>query len=333
MMRIACAIFLCCIVFATGSSQDLHYSQFYNSPINLNPAHTGIFNGDRRFTLNYRNQYDSGLWETFGGSYDMKFYPKRERNGFLSGGLVFNYDVQGLSKLKLTNVNVALSYTGILNENNLLTIGGLIGFASRGFSSDLLTWDRQWDGRFFDPNLGSGETFNSDRISFLETAIGVNYRWQKDKRTKFDLGIGAFHFIEPEVGFYSTDDIKLPMRISLSGIGSVEVAPALDLQLNLLGQFQGESQEFIVGGLGKIHVSKKRGKETELHVGVGYRNDASLFPIAAIQFKNFYGGVSYDFDHTDFDDISGERPSTIEFHFRYIMTDVRVRKTKVCPIF
>ena len=40
-------------------AQDIHFSQFNNSPLNLNPAQTGLFNGDWRFVGNLRNQWSS----------------------------------------------------------------------------------------------------------------------------------------------------------------------------------------------------------------------------------------------------------------------------------
>ena len=40
-------------------SQDIHFSQFNLSPLNLNPAMTGAFQGDYRFAGNHRNQWSS----------------------------------------------------------------------------------------------------------------------------------------------------------------------------------------------------------------------------------------------------------------------------------
>ena len=39
------------------NGQDIHHSQFYTAPLNLNPGLTGIFNGDQRLALNYRRQW------------------------------------------------------------------------------------------------------------------------------------------------------------------------------------------------------------------------------------------------------------------------------------
>ena len=40
-------------------SQDIHFSQFNLSPLNLNPSLTGSYNGDYRFTGSHRNQWSS----------------------------------------------------------------------------------------------------------------------------------------------------------------------------------------------------------------------------------------------------------------------------------
>ena len=39
------------------SAQDPSFSQFFASPLTLNPALTGKFNGDLRAAGNYRNQW------------------------------------------------------------------------------------------------------------------------------------------------------------------------------------------------------------------------------------------------------------------------------------
>ena len=69
-------VVLCLVVFNL-SSQDIHFSQFYMSPLNLNPAMTGVMNGNVRLTGNYRNQWASVLrdksFRTYSVSYDQRF--------------------------------------------------------------------------------------------------------------------------------------------------------------------------------------------------------------------------------------------------------------------
>ena len=48
------------ILFPTSAhAQDIHFSQFYASPLTLNPSLTGNFDGLMRFGGNYRNQWAS----------------------------------------------------------------------------------------------------------------------------------------------------------------------------------------------------------------------------------------------------------------------------------
>src|SRR3954451_21884956 len=44
-------------ILLKAKAQDPHFSQFFASPLTLNPALTGKFDGDLRVTGNYRNQW------------------------------------------------------------------------------------------------------------------------------------------------------------------------------------------------------------------------------------------------------------------------------------
>ncbi len=321
--------------FSKINSQDLHYSQFYNSPMNYNPANTGIFNGDKRVTLSVRDQAGSVPvpWFTFTGQYDFKIYPKRNDKYFWGLGFNYNYDRQGDSRLALNNINGAVSYSRILNTKNIITLGGLIGYSSRGFDPGTLTWDVQWTGSDINRQLPSMENFNADRVGFMETALGFNYRYQESERTKLDVGLGIYHIIEPNVAYYDTDDAKLPMRFNINAVGSLKIIDPLDIQLHVLSQRQLVYDELLFGGLLKFYLNQKRGKETQLHVGVNYRTSKYLIPTVALQYKRVYVGASYDIDMSTFNDDHNGLGGP-EFHFRYIITNVKPLKLfKACPIF
>lgn len=66
------------IVLSWGiQAQDIHFSQFYMSPTNLNPALTGVMNCKMRFVANYRNQWApvigfANSFNTYNMSFDQK---------------------------------------------------------------------------------------------------------------------------------------------------------------------------------------------------------------------------------------------------------------------
>jgi len=317
--------------------QDLHFSQFYNSPQNINPALTGVFNGDHRIMVSMRDQWRfvPVPWFTLSGAYDRKYYVLKGDHHFLGGGISLNHDRQGDSKLNLTSLNVNGAYHRILNAHNIISGGLALGFSSRGFNSTLLTWDKQWNGEVFNSNLPTGESFsNLERINFLETGLGINYRYQKNQRTYVDAGVSAIHLLKPNAAFYNQDVANLPRRITMSATGQIRVIQSLDIQLQVMQQFQGPYKETIFGGLGKIYLSEKRGKEIQLHAGIGYRTAQSLIPIMAIQFNNIYAGLSYDVDTNNFNDIVNSNKGGPEIHVRYIIANVKpMKEFKACPIY
>jgi len=316
--------------------QDFHYSQFYNAPLSVNPALTGIFNGDERITGSIRDQWRAipVPWFNFSVGYDRKFYPKRNKKGFFGAGAFFNYDIQGESHLQLANLNLAGSYTRLINSRNLITIGALIGYASRGFNQQDLTWDKFWDpDRFIvDPGLGSGENFDLDRFGFIETSLGLNYRWQKSARTKLDLGIGGFHLTRPKARFITAETQKLPIRLSLYGIYSRELTNKLDLQVDGLYQRQQTYNEWLVGAYLNFYLNQSRGKEFQFRAGLGYRSRSAIYPKIGIEFKNIFIAGSYDIYLNDLaQEHGGGGP---ELHIRYIIRHVKPQgKFKACPIF
>jgi len=82
-----------------------------------------------------------------------------------------------------------------------------------------------------------------------------------------------------------------------------------------------------------MYVNRKRGQETNIHLGIGYRTSQSLYPKIAIEFQNYYVGFSYDTDLSRFSNATDHRGGP-ELHFRYIIKSVKpLGLFKTCPIF
>ncbi|NOT36116.1 MAG: PorP/SprF family type IX secretion system membrane protein [Saprospiraceae bacterium] len=321
-------------------SQDIHQSQFYTSPLNLNPALTGQFNdtaGDHRITMNYRNQWfvdDLVKYLTFTGSFDKRFYPKKwTTKGVFSAGVLINYDQAGDSKLGLTNLGLSGSYAYYLNKSNIISLGGLIGGSSRRFSLDALTWDEQYNGSSFDPNRPSGENFSNTSNFFLDVSTGLNYRWQKSRRTKMDLGFGAFHLNEPDQVFANSNHkCKLPLRTSLYALPSFKISNRFDILLHGLYNFQAPYKETVIGGYLKTYLNTKRGNELNVLLGVASRLGDALIPKIAFEYNNWYLGASYDINNSDFRKATNRRGGP-EFSLMHIFVKSRVAEVRKCHIY
>lgn len=316
-------------------AQDLHFSQFQTAAMNHNPALTGIFSGDQRFAANFRRQWFSVPvdYMTFTASYDQKFRPDGA-SSWWNAGAVFNYDQAGDGKLHLASLGVNGSYTLGLSQSVLLTGGVGIAGAQRGYKPAGLEWGNQWDGEQFCPTCSNGEPGTLEDNTFVfDVNAGLSIRFQKDARTKLDIGGGAFHLTQPNTSFYDGQTADLPIRTALQLNGSLELVPQLDLLANGLVQFQGPYQEIVVAGMLNIHISRKKAREVQLGLGFGYRFDDALIPQIALSYDGWRAGFSYDINTSPFEAATNKKGGP-EFSLIYIITHVRpLPDSKVCKIF
>src|SRR6476661_4653927 len=108
-------IVLCCLLAVHAvHAQDLHFSQFFNSPLVTNPANTGFIpEGDYRLGVNYRNQWASITafpYKTMSAFGDVQVMPNQENTGWLGvGGLILR-DVAGTGSLTSTKIYGSVAY-------------------------------------------------------------------------------------------------------------------------------------------------------------------------------------------------------------------------------
>lgn len=309
----------------------------------MNPAQTGVFNGDMRFIGSVRDQWRTVRvpYLTFSGNYDMKLYPKKFKSGFFGIGGILNYDNAGDGNYNVTDFNIAGSYSHLLNKNHVLSLGLLLGVATEGVTTNGdLTWDNYWTGDFIDPTKGSGENLEAKpRYTYLETGAGVNYKFQKSKRTNFNIGAGFFHLANPLATFEDDKDSRLPMRITLTTLGTIKIIDPLDIQIHGLVNLQGKYNEYVGGLLARLHINQQRGKETALDLGATTRfSDGTqlsfIAPTIALHYKRLYVGASFDINTNPFVANYNVRNGGPEVHVRYIITKVKkLGDKKVCPIF
>ncbi len=326
------------IPFSGVFSQDFHYSQFYNEPLNFNPSFAGGFKGDKRIILSLRDQYRSVKvpYFTVSGNFDMKYKPNKPSKSLFSGGVVFNYDIQGDSKISLLNFNLAGSYKYFINTKHVVSVGALLGYSNRGFSMDDLRWDNNYDpvtGKY-NGGLPSGESFEGYRFSYLETGVGLSYDYVIGNRSNIKIGVSAFHLNRPSMNFYDSSKDKLDMRLSLIGLANIKIIDALDFQPSVLFQKQGVYRELVLGGLFKVYLSKKRGRKLALQIGLIGRLGEGIAPKLAVEYNAWYVGFNYDIVTKDnLSEYTNYRGGP-EIHLRYIISSVRpLNDFKICPIY
>lgn len=331
-------------------AQDIHYSQFYNAPFNINPALTGVFGGDVRLAGNYRSQWSSVPvdYKTVTLAADMKFIRRTARSGFFSGGLVFNYDKAGYSRLHLLDLGLNVSYTQAFSQTTFGTVGAMGAFKQRGFDLEDLKFDSQFSEELgtYNPGLPIGEDFPSTSNAFFDFGVGLNLRIQAlqrsalvdrlNKRSKVDIGVGLFHLNKPDQSFIEDAKVPLTMRISPYILGVLQLTKSADLILNGYAQLQKPYRQYagMVGG--RLHINRSLGRQLALQLGVGYRlNDRfgdAFIPGIEIHMNGWQAGFSYDVNISDFD-VATDRRGGPEISLSYIIRKVRpLPKFKFCPL-
>lgn len=323
-------------LFAPIQAQDIHFSQFYNAPLNLNPALTGLSPGDQRFGVNFRQQWASVPvpYTTFSGAYDQKVYLPWLGSGFIGGGLVFNYDQAGDAKLSWTQLGLNASYIQQISDEQFLSAGFQLMGGQRAFDPQQLRFDDQYNGDIFDETIPTAEAFLKTSVAYFDLGAGINWYFQEeDSRTRIHIGLGFYHLNRPNTSFLGNKEVQLPLNGRTYAMATVQLSDNLDVVANGLWHYQGPYQEAIFGGAARYHLSQDRGKELALQVGVSYRLSDALVSHFEVFYQNWHLGISYDINTSAFQ-AATQRNGGPELSLRYIISKVKPPDTfKACPIF
>jgi type IX secretion system PorP/SprF family membrane protein len=319
------------------NAQDIHYSQFNSSPQNLNPAQTGLFNGDWRFVGNYRSQWSAipVPYKTFSLAADTRLKTKLE-NDVPALGLIINNDKAGDSRFGTSQVFVSGSYVKKLTKDsmNFLSIALQPGVTTKSFDINRLTFDNQYDGDQYNPALASGENFSKTRITYFDIGAGLAYLWRRSDRMKINAGFSAFHLNRPKQSFFDNDEIRLDIKTTITGIAEIPVGTQLGVLPSFKYQRQVKFHETLFGAFGKYYLRPVNGNETAVSLGAFYRLKDAFILKANADYKSFNVGVSYDVNLSKLIAATNRRGG-FEISIIYIFKKVipYIAKKRVCPIY
>lgn len=314
------------------SGQDIHFSQFFNSPLNVNPALTGIFNGNSRYQLNYRRQWQSVPVDYLSADIAADFKLFRSENKFLGVGILFNYDRAGDLNLNLLDANLSISYSLKVSDQFLITPGISGAYVQRGYDAANAQTGNQWDGRAYNPTFAQAEIIGQESLNYIDISGGLNFRWQNSYRKYLDFGGAVQHVNSPKEFFSneSEESIERPKLLTAYFMLNYQIGGDLDILLNGLYSRQDEYNEIVGNIQTKIYLSKA--KDKAIYLGVGYRLDDAWYPMIAIDYGQVYGAFSYDLNISDFEVATDGRGGP-ELSLRYIFSRIPDGDFKQCPIY
>jgi type IX secretion system PorP/SprF family membrane protein len=282
----------------TSAAQDLHFSQFFNSPLSTNPANTGFIpDADYRIGGNYRNQWSSVMtqpYKTMSLFADAQVFRDKMENGWLGiGGLILS-DVAGSGSLRSTKIYGSLAYHQMLGNSSLLSAGFNVGWANKRIDVSKLKFPDQFDGKFFDNTLPTSVALTNTNVSYFDMQAGLNYAYFPTEQVYVNAGYSVQHVNRPKETFFSdsTNNGRIPMRHIGFVNALLKVKDNIIINPNIFFSTQAKSYELVFGLNANYNLSGAG--EKQLIFGAYYRLGESIVPMVGIELNNVRFTFSYD---------------------------------------
>jgi type IX secretion system PorP/SprF family membrane protein len=331
-------VFMLTLVFTecrTLSAQDIHYSQYENSPLNLNPALTGFFNGDYRVVLNHRNQWKAVTkpYNTLSGSFDMVLNGLSSEKNRYNAGLLVNNDKAGDSGLGLFQVALSLGALRAVGSDSIhfISLGLQVGYVKRSINYSNLSFDEQYDGDVYNPDLGNNENFSGDSHSYADIGLGIGWMVRASDRFKAGAGFSFQHINRPNDSFFS--DAKMFPHLQADIKADFAITGKLDLLPSVLFMSQAGFKELTGGTSVRYRLNELPGRTYSLYIGGYMRQADAVIASVGIDYNSLYVGASYDYNTSDLERVSKGKGG-YELSLIYIIRRVKpIGIRPPCPLY
>ena len=345
------------IAFCSAAwAQDPHFSQFYNAPLQMNPAYIGVFQGSWRAGVNYRSQWASVLennpYRTAAVSYDAKIQVSRDDNMGLSLSVLD--DQAGPAKFSQFQGHLGASYQkkvsgggrryGRSKSEQYIAAGFQVGVGQFHVDANSLWFSSQYDAKraTIDLNAPSGEAFGDARSNiYADLNAGLLWYAIFDDNKSVYVGGSVNHANAPRIRFNSSSTEPDILRWRFVGQIGAEL-PFTD-QLSILPAFvvqnQGVSQQFVTGA--NLRYNARDWREVALRTGVWSRISKykekgkfvdAIIVTSVLEMEKLNIGLSYDINVSNLNVATNYR-GAFEISLQYIQPPARKRSKVVCPRF
>lgn len=193
------------------SGQDMVHTQYFNAPLDYNPANTGLTKGLYARFL-FRDQWPS-LPVDLKSYYFSADIGDRNLPGAGGLGLVILSDNPGYGLINTLNIGLTFSVNVPLSSFSTIQIGIKGAMIQKKINWNELTFSDELDKRY-------GEVYKTDFITDdpgkkLTADFGVGGVLQMATETGTfhgTLGLGIDHLFSPDISFFATENTKLPRK-------------------------------------------------------------------------------------------------------------------------
>lgn len=312
MQQVTKIMMFVCLMFIgiMANGQGLHFSQYFNTPMLVNPANTG-FNPDYDYRIggNYRNQWASvgNPFKTMSLWGDAKLFANRFENGWMGVGASLFSDRAGSGNLVSTKGFASVAYHQMIGYNSLLSGGFTVGVVSKRIDIGKLTFDGQWNGQFFDANIPSNEPFAYSQASYIDLQMGLNYAYFASDNLYLNAGVSVQHINQPRESFFdpSVTDGRLSRRYTAFANASVKIEDLWIINPNIYVSKMSNSWETVLGFNANRNLSGDG--EQQMILGLYYRHKDAVIPMVGYQVNDTRFTFNYDATISTLGSVNGSR--------------------------
>jgi type IX secretion system PorP/SprF family membrane protein len=291
--------------------QDLHFSQFFNSPLTTNPANAGFIpDADYRVGINYRTQWNSILstpYKTMSAFADAQLFRNKLENGWVGIGGVLLSDKAGSGGLRSDKFYGSVAYHQMLGLSSLLSAGFNLGYVSKRIDPTNLKFPDQFNGKFFDGSISPGVQFTNINIDYYDMQVGMNYAYFPQENVYINAGYSIHHVNKPKETFFgdNTEVGKIPVRHIGFVNAILKVNPRVIINPNIYFTTQTNAIEVNAGMNANYNLSEFG--ESQLIFGLYYRHKDAVIPVLGFETKNTAFTFSYDATISNLSKFNGAR--------------------------
>ena len=273
-------------------AQDPRFSQYFASPMTLNPALTGSIDGPFRIAANYRRQWwaTGDPFNTATLSFEQRLLEDRlGYNDRLGIGALMMLDNSMAGGLRSTYMGISAAYHKGLNDRHRIGVGFQSVYGNRIIDYDKLSFYNQFDVDGFNTTLPSGETALATMQPTIDLNAGILYHYD-DERNRVYAGVSMYHITRPRQTVMEDPMSRIPYRYTANAGAMLLRGEHLRYTFHVLWQQQAKASELTAGGA----VGYDLGEKHTFYLGAWYRVKDSFYPYVSYVRNGMQFGLTFD---------------------------------------